>query len=1019
MSLSSVSIRRPVFTMVMSIVIIIFGLVSMRSVGVREYPQAERPIVSVRATYPGASPQVMESQVTEPLEEQINTVAGIESLVSITREGVASVIVEFGFNDDLDVAANDVRDRVSAAIGRLPPDMDPPIVEKADAEGDPIVFLNVKSGNRDLLDLTDIADRLFKARLQTIPGVASVDIWGEKEYSMRLWLDPARLAAYRMSPLDVRDALRAANVELPSGRLEGKAIDVSVRTLSRLGDDVREFEDIILRRDPGGATVQLRDVARVEIGPLNTRTVLKRDGVPMVGVVLRPQAGANQIAIVDEFYKRIERIRADLPSDVDIAIGFDTSRFIRNSISEVRQTFLLALALVCLTIFLFLRETRSALIPLVTIPIAIIGTFFLIKIFGFTVNVLTLLGLVLAIGIVVDDAVVVLENIYAKIEKGMDPYEAGIAGIREIFLAVIATTLALVAVFMPLLFLGGLTGFLFREFGVTLAGAVVISSFVALTLTPMLCTRLLKPHSQHNRFYALTEPVFVSLNRGYQHSLQAILDHRWLAGVAMLVALGGAWVFWKVLPRELAPLEDRSLMVLRVQGPEGANFDYMSEVMDEADRIITDSTPELDALLSVTSPGFGASTTVNTGFGRIVLKDPSERERGQGEIAADLGRRLQNIAGAQVFISQPATLSVGGRGLPVQFVVQNPNFERLKEVLPKFMQEAQQRPEFSFVNVDLKFNRPEVEVIIDRTRAQTLGVSVRDIAETLQAALSEQRFGFFIRDGKQYQVIGQLERADREAPPDLARITLRTRDGELVTLDNLVTLRESTSPGVLYRYNRFPSATFSANLADGYTLGDGIAAMEQIADGVLDGSFTTELSGESREFSSSNRSLALVFLFALVLVYLVLAAQFESFRSPMIILLTVPLAVSGGLFGLWYFDQTLNIFSQIGLVMLIGLVTKNGILLVEFANQRRDAGMQLREAMEGAAQARFRPILMTAISTILGTLPIALALGAGAQSRVPLGIVVVTGMLFGTFLTLYVIPVAYTLFAGKRPTLPS
>jgi multidrug efflux pump len=1011
MSLSSVSIQRPVFTMVLSLVIIIFGLVSFRFLGVREYPTAERPVVSVSVSYPGASPEVMENQVTEILEESVNTVPGIVSLVSLSREGSSSLRIEFDLNYDLDVAANDIRDRVSAASGRLPPDINPPRVEKADVDGDAIVFLNVRSAQRDLLDLTEIADRMFKTRLQTIPGVSGVDIWGSKEYSMRLWLDPARLTAYNLTVLDVREALRAANVELPSGRLEGGTVDLTVRTLSRMGEDPEAFNRLVIKRTDAG-TVFLSDVGRAELAPLNVRTLLKRDGVPMVGVVIRPQVGANEIAIVDEFYRRVEQIRKDLPPDIELGIGFDTSEFIRTSIREVKQTILVALLLVCLTIFLFLREIRSSLIPLLTIPISVIGAFFIMYLAGFTINVLTLLALVLAIGLVVDDAVVVLENIYAKIEKGMDRRTAGLLGIREIFLAVIATTLALVAVFTPLLFLGGMTGFLFREFGVVLAGAVVISSFVALTLTPMLCTQLLHRHKKHNAFYERTEPFFQWLNNSYRQSLSAILDNRWLALVVMAVCIGLVGLFWVIIPRELAPMEDRQLLVVRIVGPEGTNFEYMDEIMQSLETLVTEQVPERSSFISVTSPGFG-SFALNSGFGRLILTPPNERERSQAEIAQDVGRLARTIPGAEIFVTQQPTLRVGGRGLPVQFVVQNPNFDKLKAVLPEFMRAARDRPEFQFVNVDLKFNRPELTVRIDRERADAMGVRVRDIAETLQAALSEQRFGFFLRDGKQYQIIGQLDRINRSSPAELSRLNVRSRDGSLVTLDNLVTFSESTSPSVLYRYNRFSAVTFSASLAPGYTLGQGVAGMEAVAAELLDDTFATDLSGESRELRATGQSLLYVFLFALLLVYLVLAAQFESFRSPFIILLTVPLALAGGFFALWYFDQTLNIFSQIGLIMLIGLVTKNGILLVEFANQRRNAGLDLRAAIEDAAIARFRPILMTTISTILGTLPIALALGAGAQSRVPLGIAVIGGLILGSLLTLFVIPAAYTVFAGK------
>lgn len=1014
MSLSSISIRRPVFATVLAITILIFGILGLVNLGVREYPLAERPIISVRAEYPGAGATVIENQITEPLEEQINTVDGIRSLTSISREGRATITVEFQLGDDLDRAANDVRDRVAAAMRFLPPDADPPVVEKADADGDPIVFLNVNSRKRDLLELTDIADNLFKPRFETIEGVGRVDIWGSKEYSMRLWMDPARLAAYGLSANDVRLALENANVELPSGRIEGEFIDLVVRPLSRLGDDPDVFNNLVISRDEN-RVVRFRDIGFAEIGPLLERTVLKRNGVPMVGVVLRPQSGANQIAITDEFYRRLDQIIPELPDDIELGIGFDTSEFIRASITEVKQTIFLAMLLVCLTIYGFLREVRSAFIPLITIPIALTGGFFILFLAGFTINVLTLLAMVLAVGLVVDDAVIVLENIYKKIEQGMEPREAGMAGIHEIFLAVIATTLALVAVFAPIIFLGGLTGVLFREFGVALAGVVVISSFIALTFTPMLCVKILRKHERMPRLYQATEPFFEWLNETYRSSLQSFLKVRWIAFVIMFICLGVIVAVWRALPEELAPLEDRGLLVLQAMGPQGANFDYMTEVMDQVDQVIADRAQGVEATLTVTSPGFGAATTVNTGFSRVVLQPTSERDFSQPRIASQISRDVLDIPGAEVFVRQPATISTGGRrGLPVQLVVQNPDFAKIEGVLDNFLHKARQRPELGFVDVDLKFNQPELLVDIDRNRAESLGVSVASIARTLQAALSGQRFGYFLRDGRQYEIIGQLDRAGRDEPLDLTRLNVRSDSGQLISLDNLVDFSETIAPPVRYRYNRFASATFSANPADGFTLADGINAMREVAAESLDDTFTTELAGESREFAEAGQDLIFVFILALVLVYLVLAAQFESFRAPFIIMLTVPLAITGGVLALWSWGLTLNLFSQIGLIMLVGLVTKNGILLVEFANQRRDAGRELFEAITDAAAARFRPILMTTTSTILGILPVALALGAGAQSRIPLGVAVIGGLALGSFLTLYIIPAAYLYFASSK-----
>ena len=1006
-------IRRPVFTTVLSLVIILFGLIGFSRLGVREFPRADRPVVSVNTSYPGANAAVMESQVTEVLEEEINTVSGIRSLRSTSRDGRSSLRVEFELGDDLDRAANDIRDRVAAARQRLPEEAEAPVVEKADAEGDPIVFLNIRSEDRSLLELTEIADNVFKPRFETIDGVGRVDIWGDKEYAMRVWLDPERLSAFGLTPREVRESIRDANLELPTGRLEGQQTDVNLRVLSRLGPEPDVLAGTIIAGS-GDQVVRLRDVARVEIAPRNERTILKRDGVPMVGVVLRPQSGANEIAIVDEFYKRLDRIRPDLPPDIELGIGFDTSEYIRDSLAEVRQTLFLALLLVCLTIFLFLREGRTSLIPLITIPVSLVGGLFFVYLAGYTINVLTLLALVLAVGLVVDDAVVVLENIYTKIEAGLPAREAAAAGLKEIFFAVIATTLSLVAVFTPIVFIEGLTGKLFSEFGVTLAAVVIVSSLVALTLTPMLGSRLLKGGAQHKWFYRATEPFFAALNRFYRWTLRGFLRVRILA-LPLVVALGTAAVWlYDALPRELAPTEDRGLLVLSMGGPPGANFNYMSAVMDRADEIVLEEIPEREALISVTSPGFGSSTTVNSGFARLVLTDRTDRERSQEEIVRDLEESFADIAAARISVRQPATLSTGGRGLPVRYVLQNSDFAKIREVLPRFLAEARQRPEFTFVDADLEFNQPEIEMTIDRNRAESLGVPVEEIAETAQAALAGQRYGSFLKDGNQYDIVGQMDRPFRDEPADLRRVYLRADNGELVSLEQFVDFREVTAPPVLYRFNRFPAATVSASLAPGVSLAEGIAAMDGIAAGLLDETFSTDLRGQSREFRETGQSLVFVFVFALLVVFLVLAAQFESFRDPLIIMLTVPLALLGGLLGLRLFGQSLNLFSQIGLIMLIGLVTKNGILLVEFINQRRRAGLAMHEAVLEGSAARFRPILMTSLSTILGILPIAIGLGAGSESRMPLGIAVIGGLLLSTLLTLYIVPAAYTYLASRK-----
>lgn len=1012
MSLSSLSIRRPVLASVMSIVIILFGVISFFYLGVREYPSVDPPVVTVSSSYVGANAEVIESQITEPLEESINGIAGIRTLTSVSREGRSTITVEFDLEVDLETAANDVRDRVSRAQGQLPADADPPTVTKADADVTPIVFLNVNSDRRDLLDLSAIADNIFKEQLQTIPGVSEIRIWGDKEYAMRLWMDPLKLSAYGVTPLDVQAALERENVELPSGRIEGMTTELSVRTMGRL-ETAEEFNNLIIREEEG-RKVRFRDIGTAELGALNERTVLKRNGVPMVGVVAMPQPGSNQLDIAEEFFNRVERIERDLPEDISIAVGFDTSEYIQQSVDEVEQTIFLALALVVAIIFLFLRDWRTTLIPIVVIPISLIGAFFVMYVAGFSINVLTMLAIVLAIGLVVDDAIVVLENIYAKMEQGMPTVEAGILGSKEIFFAVVATSLALVSVFLPILFLGGTTGRLFREFGVVIAGAVIISSFVALTLTPMLATKILSQGAKKNRFYTMTEPYFVKMNNAYKNSLEAFMKRRWLAFVILGAAFGLIAIFYSFVPKELAPLEDRGQLRIFATAPEGASFEYMDNYVDNMIKVVEENVPELAAINTVTSPGFGASSSVNSAFGFLTLVDKSERERSQQEIADHLSNLMTDLSGAQTFVSQPQSIGNRRGGLPVQYVLQAQNLQQLEEVIPDFVEAANNHPVFNFAEVDLKFNQPEVQLSINRDRARVLGVSVRDIARTLQLSLSGSRFGYFIIDGKQYEVIGQMERQYRNEPIDLRTISVRSSSGEQIQLDNLVTLTETSAPPQLYRFNRFSSATVSAALSPGYTIGDGIDAMNEIAAEILPPTFITDLSGPSRDFAESAASLNFIFGLALVLIYLVLAAQFESFRDPFIILFTVPLAIFGTLLSLWYFNQTLNIFSQIGAIMLIGLIAKNGILIIEFANQRQEQGMSVMEAILDASAVRFRPILMTSISTILGILPIALALGAGAESRTSMGIAVIGGLLIGSFLTLYVIPAIYSYFASEK-----
>lgn len=1015
-SLSSISIKRPVLAMVMSLVILLFGGIGISLLGIREYPSVDPPVINVSTSYVGANADVILAQITEPLEEQINGIQGIKSLTSTSADGRSNITVEFEVGADLEAAANDVRDKVSGAQRNLPPDADPPVVSKADADSQPIVGVNVKSENRSLLELSEIADNVFKERLQTIPGVSRVQIWGEKEYAIRLRMDPLKMASYGITPMDVLSKIQSENVELPSGRIEGQSIELSVRTKSRLSSP-QEFNELIIKESETNL-VRFQDIGTAELSALNEKTLLRRDGVPMVAVVLVPLPGSNNIEIADEFYKRLEFIKKDLPADVGVEVGFDGTSYIRQSISEVEETIITAFILVVAIIFLFLRDWRTTFIPVVTIPISLIGVFFIMYLMDFSINVLTLLGIVLSIGLVVDDAIVVLENIYARIEKGEKPMEAAAKGSEEIFFAVIATTVALAAVFLPVIFLTGTTGRLFREFGIVVAGSVIISSFVALTMTPMLSAKMLKLRTKQNVFYRFTEPFYVWLNKGYSLALTKFMAVRWISfPIIIAMGLGIYWLFSN-LQTELVPIEDRSELRINMTGPEGATFSFMDKVISDLNAELMKSLPENEraGLTSMTSPGFGTANT-NSGFVRVFLTDPAQRNRTQQEIFTQVNSTLKGITAVRAFAQQPVSIGDRRGGLPVQYVIQAPTLEKLKSVIPKFMEKAAQNPSFIFTDINLKFTKPELEIEIDRERARNMGVSVQEIARTLQLSYSGQRFAYFIKGGKQYQVVGEMQLQDRNEPVNLRMLYVRGDNGQLVQLDNLVRVVEKSTPPQLYRFNRFVSATVSANLADGVTIGAGLDEMDKIAAEVLDDSYATDVTGPSKEFRESSNSLLFAFIFALVLIYLVLSAQFESFTDPLTIMFTVPLAIFGALATLWVFDFTLNIFSQIGIIMLIGLVTKNGILIVEFANQRKEEGLDVEEAIFGAAVSRFRPILMTSLSTILGILPIALALGAGAESRVPMGAAVIGGLAFATVLTLFVIPGVYTYLTSKKGVL--
>ena len=1015
MNFAEIGIRRPVLAIVMSLLITLTGIVSLLRLGVREYPAIDPPTISISTAYPGASAEVVQAQITEPIEEAVNSVAGIKTLTSISREGASQISAEFSIDTDLETAASDVRDQLARATRNLPPDTNPPILNKADADSNPIFGLALSSPRRSQLELSAYADSL-RERLQTVPGIAFVDQPAEKRYAMRLWMDPEKMAAYGLSPLDVRTALDRENLELPSGRIEGESIELPVKTLTRLSTP-EEFNALVIKRS-GDSIVRFRDIGYAELGAQNERGALKMGPTPIAGLYFRQQPGANQIEIVDRLRERIAQIRHDVPADIKMDVAYDNTEYVRHSLLEVTETIFVAFVLVVIVVFAFLREWRTTIIPVLAIPVSIVGAFAVMAIAGFSINTLTLLGLVLAIGLVVDDAIVVLENIYAKIEKGTEPFTAAAEGTREIFLAVISTTLTLAVVFTPLLFMGGLSGRLFREFGVTIAGAVLISAFVALTLTPMLSARLLRRHEKRSWLFLRTEPFFTALERGYASTLARFLKWRWIAPAVLAGAAATIVVLLSTLPRELTPLEDRGRVWVRATGVEGASYEYMQGFMDDLAQATASRVPEAHLMMTQV-PGAGGANgiqgPVNSGFVRVFLVDRNQRKRSQEEIAESLRVLQRKFTGARVNITQEA--SIGEKrstATGVQIVLQAPDIEALRTALPRFIDEARKSPIFTFVDADLKFSKPDVRVAIDRNKSQTLGVNTADVAQTLQAALSGQRFGFFILGGKQYDVIGQLTRDFRSRPTDLGNIAVRSAGGGVVRMDNLVTLTESSAPPELYRYNLYTAATVSGTLAQGRTIGEGIVAFEHAAQVALDDRFFTSLTGAASDFVESAASLGWVFGLAVVLIYLVLAAQFESFLHPFVILLTVPLAMAGALLALWYFKQTLNIFSEIGLIMLVGLVTKNGILIIEFANQCRTAGASsAAEAVKQAAAARLRPILMTTLATILGILPIALALGAGAESRISMGIAVIGGLICGGALTLYVIPAMYVLLARE------
>jgi multidrug efflux pump len=1014
MNLSEFSLRKPVFAIVLNIAIVLFGAIGYSYLGVRDYPALDPPNISVRTSYPGANAEIIETQITEPLEKAVNGIAGIKNISSQSSQGSSNITVEFNLGTSLEEAANDVRDKVSQATRSLPSDLDaPPVVSKADASNDPVIILLLQSNVRNALEITEFANNNLVEKIQTVSGVSGVNIWGEKKYAMRIWFDPSRMGAYALTPQDVQAALLRENVELPSGKVSGDATELGIRTFGKMNTE-DEFNNLIIK-NVSGADIRLKDIGEAVLGPENEESVLKESGVPMIAIAVIPQPGTNYVAISDDIQKRLEEIKKELPKDIRMEISSDQTDNIRKSISEVKETLLISFTLVVLIIYLFFRDTLIAIRPLIDIPISLIGAFFIMYLCGFTINVLTLLAIVLATGLVVDDGIVVTENIYKKMEQGMDKWKAARDGSKEIYFAVIATSITLAVVFLPIIFLQGFVGRLFREFGIVVAGAVLISAFVSLTLTPVLNVYLSRKTFKHSRFYTASEPFFSGMENGYRRLLQGFMKVRWMAVPIILACFAIIFFIGRNLQSELAPMEDKSAFRLQVSAPEGTSYDAMDKYMDRLAGFLTDSLKEKRYITSMTAPGFSGTGSANSGFVRVALVEPHERTRSQQEIVSWVNKRIPRFNDGRSFAIQDQTIQVNRRsGQPVQFVIQNTDNQKLKEALPRLLDAANKSRILQGVDADLKFNKPEIRISIDRLKASELGVTVQDISQTLQLALSNQRLGYFTKEGKQYSVLGQVERIDRDDPNDLKNIYVTNNKGESISLINLLNISEDVTPPTLYHFNRYRSATISSGLAEGKTIGDGIKEIQAIADSVLDNTFTTSLSGASRDYSESSGNTYFAFFLALALIYLVLAAQFGSFIDPFTIMVTVPLALAGAVLTLWLFGQTINIFSQIGMIMLIGLVTKNGILIVEFANQKQLLGNKKIPAVTEAAVARFRPILMTSLAMALGALPLALSLGDAATSRIPLGVVIVGGIIFSLLLTLFIVPAVYSYLSTKK-----
>ncbi|WP_265947978.1 efflux RND transporter permease subunit [Dechloromonas sp. A34] len=1006
MRISEICIKRPVFATVLSLVVMLLGIVSYDRLAVREYPKIDEPVVTVTTNYRGASAEIIESQVTKPMEDSLAGIEGVEVITSISRAENSQISVRFKLERAPDSAAADVRDRVSRVRNKLPDAVDEPVIAKVEADANPIIWLGFSSDQHSALEVTDIANRIVKPKLQTLPGAADVRIFGERKFAMRIWLDKQRLAAYQLTPADVEDALRKQNVEVPAGRIESREREFSVVASTDLKTP-EEFGAVIVKT-VNAYPVRIADLGRVEIGPAAERSSVRFRGRAAVGMGVIKQATANPLELSKALRAELPNLVKQLPEGMRADISYDSSIFIDRSIRSVFKTIGEAILLVLAIIFFFLRNVRATLIPLVTIPVSLVGAFAIMFMFGFTINTLTLLALVLAIGLVVDDAIVVLENIYRHIEDGMPRMQAALQGSKEIGFAVVAMTLTLAAVYAPVAFMTGRTGKLFIEFALTLAGAVLVSGFVALTLSPMMCSVLLKHEEKHGKVFLAVEGFLNWLNVGYKRVLTASLNRRWLVMLAFVIVAASCGLLLKALKSELAPVEDRGIVLGIFSGPDGATLDYTEKYARQLEGIFS-QTKDVDRFFVV-----AGSPTVSQGIAFVGLTDWSERTRRSTDIAKELFPKFGAIPGVLAFPVTPPSLGQSPRERPINFVIAtSASYEDLQQAASQFLGELAKNPGLTNVDTDLKLNKPELSVLVKRDKAADMGIPVESIGRTLETLLGGREVTRFKRDGEQYDVIVQVADVDRSNPDDIRDIYARGRDGSMISLDNLVSINETIAPRELNHFSQRRAVTISANLAPGYTMGEALTAMDAIAAKVLKPGYAVDYNGQSREFRQSSSSLALTFGLALAFIYLVLAAQFESFRDPFIIMLTVPLSMAGALLALWLSGGTLNVYSQIGLVTLVGLITKHGILIVEFANQLQEKGLELKAAVIESAALRLRPILMTTGAMVLGAVPLALAVGAGAESRQQIGWVIVGGLLLGTFFTLFVVPTVYSLLAAR------